>query len=211
MADNTSSQENYIEPNLAYGLRIWWAYYWPTFLISSFLIGILMFLLRRAWEHVLVSTQVVLWANRILPYAVTFVVSILGIYRVLGKNFRSFHIALLPRNATFGVEPPLSRTLKRTLHVWWAFIWRTIVYSAIFRVAGSLALGLSIGILAAIGGTMVATIVSTVLIDGAVGSFIIYSALLDEELGDFRVTLVPRMAVLSATPAVEPAAPNPIP
>jgi hypothetical protein len=208
----SASQGNYIQPNLGYGLRIWWAYYWPTFLISSFIIGILMVLLRRAWENVMVSGHVVLWANRILPYAVTFVVSMLGIHRILRKKFRSFYIALLPRDATFGVES-MSRTLERTLRVWWAFIWRAIVYSVVFRFAGSIAIGLTIGILTAIGGKMGALVpfVSQILIDAAVGSFVIYSGLLDEEFGDFRVTLVPRVAALSATPAVEPTAPNPVP
>ncbi len=212
LRDASVSQENYIQPNLAFGLRIWWAYYWPTFLISSFIIGVLTVLLRRAWENVMVSGLVVLWADRILPYAVIFVVSMLGIHRILGKKFRSFYIALLPRDATLGAEP-LSRTLERTLRVWWAFIWRAIVYSVVFRFAGSIALGLTIGILTAIGGAMGAVVpfVSQVLIDAAVGSFVIYSGLLDEEFGDFRVALVPRMAALSATPAVEPTAPNPVP
>jgi hypothetical protein len=63
-------QRDYIQPNLGHGLRIWWAYYWPTFLISSFVIGVLMVLLRKAWENLVVSGHVVLWANRILPYVV---------------------------------------------------------------------------------------------------------------------------------------------
>jgi hypothetical protein len=205
-------QGDYIQPNLVYGLRIWWAYYWPTFLISSFIIGVLMILLRRAWENVMLSGHFVMWANRVLPYAVIFVVSMLGIHRILGKKFRSFHIALLPRDTTSGAEP-LSQTLERTLRVWWAFIWRNIIYSVVFRFAGSLALGLIIGVLTAIAGKMgaVVSFVSQVLIDAAVGSFVIYSGLLDEEFGDFRVTLVPRVAALSTTPAVEPTAPNPVP
>lgn len=204
------SLENYIQPNLAYGLRIWWAYYWPTFLISSFIIGGLMILMRRAGENVMVSGQFVLWANRILPYAVVFLVSMVGIHRILGKKFRSFYIALLPRDASSDAEP-VPRTLDRTLRVWWAFIWRSITYSVIFRFAGSIALGLAIGILTSIGGIIGAVVpfVSQVLIDAAVGSFVVYSGLLDEEFGDFRVTLVPRVATLTGTPSVEPAAPNP--
>ena len=34
--------------------------------------------------------------------------------------------------------------------------------------------------------------VMQVLIDGAVGLFVIYSGILDEEFGDFRVSLAPR-------------------
>ncbi len=191
------------------GLRIWWAYYWPTFLISSFIIGVLTVLLGRAWEYLILRGQLVLWTNRILPYAVIFFVSMFGIHRILRKKFRSFYIALLPRKASFGAEA-LPRTSERTLRVWWEFIWRSIVYSVIFRFAGSIALGLTFGILASIGGVIGKAVppIFQVLIDAAVGSFVIYSGLLDEEFGDFRVTLLPRVAVLSAIPAVEPTAQN---
>lgn len=207
----SSSQEDYIQPSFAYGLRIWWAYYWPTSLISFFIIGILMVLLRRAWEYLILRDQVVLWVNRILPYAVTFFVSMFGIHRILRKKFQSFYIALLPRNASFGAEA-LPRTSLRALRVWWEFIWRSIVYSVIFRFAGSIALGLTMGILASIGGVVgkVVPLIFQVLIDAAVGSFVIYSGLFDEGFGDFRVTLARRVAVLSATPAVEPTAPDPV-
>lgn len=203
------SQENYIQPNLGHGFRIWWAYYWPTSLISFFLIVVLTVLLRKAWENVMVSTQVVLWANRLLPYVVISAVSVLGIWRILGKKFRSFSIALLPRAPAAGSEP-LPRSFQRTLRVWWEFIWRNVVYSVILRIAGSIALGLTIGLFAAIAGPMggIVTFVSQVLIDGAVGLFVIYSGILDEEFADFRVTLVPRAVVLSAAPAVQPAAPD---
>lgn len=206
------SQEQYIQPSLAYGLRIWWAYYWPTFLVSSFIIGALMVLLRRAWEYLILRDQGVLWTSRILPYAVIFFVSMFGIRRILRKKFRTFSVALLPRGAAFAVEP-LALTLERTLRVWWAFIWRTMFYSLIFRFAGFLALNLTMGILASIGGIAgkVVPVIFQVLIDAAVGSFVIYSGLLDEEFGDFRLTLVPRVVALSATPAIEPTAPNPVP
>lgn len=206
------SQEHYIQPNLGHGLRIWWAYYWPTSLISFTIIVVVSVLLRKAWENDVLSTQVVLWANRILPYAVISAVSILGIWRILAKKFRSFSIALLPRAPAPGGEP-LPRSSQRTLRIWWEFIWRNVVYSAILRVAGSIALSMTIGILASLSGPMggIVTFVSQVLIDGAVGLFVIYSGILDEEFGDFRVTLVPRAVVPSARPAVEPAAPNSLP
>lgn len=208
----STPQGNYIQPNLGHGLRIWWAYYWPTSLISLFIIIVLTVLLRRAWENDVLSTQVVLWANRILPYVVVSAVSMFGIWRILGKKFRSFSIALLPHAPASGGEP-LSRSFQRTLRVWWEFIWRNIVYSVILRIAGSIALSMTIGILATLGGPMRAIVpfVSQVLIDGAVGLFVIYSGILDEEFADFRVTLVPKWAVLGAASAVDPAAPNPVP
>jgi hypothetical protein len=205
------SQKDYIQPSFAYGLRIWWAYYWPTFLISSFIIGVLTILLGRAWEHLVLRHQVFLWVNRILPYAVTFFVSMLGIHRILRKKFQSFYIALMPCNASFSAEA-LPRTSARILRVWWEFIWRSIVYSIIFRFAGSIALGLILGMLASIGGVMgkLVPLLFQILIDAAVGSIVIYSGLLDEEFGDFRVTLVPRVTVPSPTPTVESTAPNPV-
>jgi hypothetical protein len=201
-------QENYLQPNLGHSLRIWWAYYWPTSLISFIIIVVLSVLLRKAWENDTLSTQVVRWANQILPYAVISAVSMLGIWRILGKKFHSFSIALLPRAPASGSEP-LSLSFQRTVRVWWEFIWRLVVYSVIFRIAGSIALSLTIGIFATLGGWTGAFVsfVSQVLMDAAVGLFVIYSGILDEEYADFRVTLVPR-AVVSAAPAVEPAAPN---
>jgi hypothetical protein len=206
---SSPSQENYLQPNLSHSLRIWWAYYWPTSLISFFIIVVLTTLLRKAWENDVLSTQVVRWANQILPYAVVSAVSMLGIWRILRKKFRSFSIALLPRAPASGSEP-LSLSLQRTLRVWWEFIWRNVVYSVILRFAGSIALNLTIGILATLGGPMRAIVpfVSQVLMDGAVGLFVIYSGILDEEFADFRVTLVPRAHILSAAPSAEPAAPN---
>ena len=206
---SSPSQENYLQPNLSHSLRIWWAYYWPTSLISFIIIVVLSVLLRKAWENDTLSTQVVRWANRMLPYAVVSAVSMLGIWRILGRRFHSFSIALLPRAPASGNEP-LSVSLQRTLRVWWEFIWRVVVYSVIFRIAGSIALSLTIGIFATLGGLTGAFVsfVFQVLIDGAVGLFVFYSGILDEEFADFRVTLVPRALILSAAPSVEPAAPN---
>lgn len=160
----------------------------------------------------MLSTQVVRWANLLLPYVVVSAVSILGIWRILGKRFHSFSVALL-RRAPASSSEPLSLSLQRILRVWWEFIWRNLVYSVIFRIAGSIALSLTIGIFAALGGRTGASVsfVFQVLIDGAVGLFVIYSGILDEEFGDFRVTLVPRAVVLTAAPAVEPAAPTSLP
>jgi hypothetical protein len=205
---SSPSQENYLQPNLGHGLRIWWAYYWPTSLISFIIIVVLSVMLRKAWENDVLSTQVVRWANQILPYAVLSAVSILGVWRILAKKFHSFSIALLPRAPATGSQPlPLS--LQRILRVWREFIWRVVVYSVILRIAGSIALSLTIGILATLGGRTGAFVsfVSQGLMDAAVGLFVIYSGILDEEYADFRVTLVPR-AVVSAAPAVEPASPN---
>lgn len=198
----SSPLENYVQPSLGHGLRIWWAYYWPTSLGSLFVVGFLTFLLRKAWENELISRHVVLWSSRILPYVVVYGFSVFTIRYVLGKSFRSFRVALLPRDPLSGTEA-MSRSLGRTIRVWWAFCWRTVVYSLIVRFAGSVALGFTIGILSSMSRAAATWVplIAQVVIDAAVGLFVIYSAILDEEFGDFRVALLPREPALGAVPA----------
>jgi len=198
----SSPLDNYVQPNLGHGLRIWWAYYWPTSLVSLFVIVFLTFLLRKAWENVLISTLVVVWSSRILPYVVVYGFSVFTIRYVLGKSFRSFRVTLLPRDRRDGTQA-MPRSFGRTIRVWWAFCWRTMVYSLIVRFAGSVALGFTIGILSSMSRAAAAwvPIIAEVVIDGAVGLFVIYSAILDEEFGDFRVALLPREPAVRAVPA----------
>jgi hypothetical protein len=195
----SSPLEDYIQPTLGHGLRIWWAYYWPTSLASLFVMGLLTFLLRKAWEDGLISGHVFLWFNQISPYIVVYGLSLFTIRYILGKNFRSFRIALLPRDPVSGAET-IRRSFGRTVRVWWAFCWRTVVYSLIVRFAGSIALGLTIGILSSMSRAAATWVplIAQVVIDGAVGLFVIYSAILDEEFADFRVALLPRAAALGA-------------
>jgi hypothetical protein len=50
-AHSAPGLDDYIQPNLGHGLRIWWAYYWPTTLITlvlSFLLGLAV---RVLWEN----------------------------------------------------------------------------------------------------------------------------------------------------------------
>ena len=102
----SSPLENYVQPTLGHGLRIWWAYYWPTSLVSLFVIVFLTFLLRKAWENVLISAPVVVWSSRILPYVVVYGFSVFTIRYVLGRSFRSFRVALLPRDPRDGTGKP---------------------------------------------------------------------------------------------------------
>jgi hypothetical protein len=55
-------------------------------------------------------------------------------------------------------------------------------------------------------------LVESLVISGAVGLFVIYSNILDEDFGDFRVVLLPREpvpqnAAAAAPPAASPATP----
>ncbi len=200
--------EDYIQPTLNHGLRVWWAYYWPTSLISFVVIVAISIALRMAWQNFLVTGHFVLWANRILPYAVVYTVSLGLIHYVLAKRFRHFCIALLPLGVSSTTQP-LPRTFARTARVWWAFSWRSIVFSVILRFAGGIAIGFVVAALSMMGPVMTALvpILSQVIIDGAVGLFVMYSAILDEEFGDFRVALLPRKDI----PPVAAAAPTPSP
>lgn len=46
---------SYIQPNLGHGLRIWWAFYWPTTLIATILTVVVNIALRRLYEDTMVS------------------------------------------------------------------------------------------------------------------------------------------------------------
>ena len=202
--------DSYIQPTLGHGLRIWWAYYWPTNLIAAVLIFCFQFWLRKLYENVILSARATVIAMRILPYATTYIVAFFIIWYVLGKRFRHFRIALLP--AAGGADAqPLRRTFKRTLRVWWAFSWRTILYLVIASVAASVSLGMLTGFLSEMGRAMAVLVplLESLLLSGAVGLFVIYSNILDEEFGDFRVVLLPRNPVQPTVAAPAPALQNP--
>lgn len=197
---------NYIQPTLSHGLRIWWAYYWPTNLIAAVIVFCFQFWLRKLYENVILSARAVVIAMRILPYATTYVVVFKIIWYVLGKRFRHFRIALLPTAGGADAQP-LRRTFKRTLRVWWAFSWRTILYLVIASVAASVSLGMLTGFLSEMGRVMaiVVPVLESLVLSGAIGLFVIYSNILDEEFGDFRVVLLPRNSEQQTLPASTPA------
>jgi len=62
----SATLEDYIQPTLNHGLRVWWAYYWPTSLISFVLIAMISVALRVAWRNALLSANFVRWASSIL-------------------------------------------------------------------------------------------------------------------------------------------------
>jgi hypothetical protein len=110
--------ENYIQPTLGHGLRVWWAYYWPTSLISIVILGFSTVLWRKAWENGMLSGCAVAWADRIMPFLVVYIVSVPTIRYVLGKSFRSFRVALLPRHLSSSAEV-LPASFRRSIRVWW--------------------------------------------------------------------------------------------
>jgi len=200
------TQSAYIQPTLGHGLRIWWAYYWPTNLIAGVIVAFFQFWLRKLYEDVILSAHATVIAMRILPYATTYIVAFFIIWYVLGKRFRHFRIALLPRAGATDAQP-LRRTFKRTLRVWWTFSWRSALYLIIATFVATVSLGVLMGVLSAMGRAMaiLVPLLESLLLSGAIGLFVIYSNILDEEFGDFRVVLLPRNSVPQALPTSTPA------
>jgi hypothetical protein len=204
-ANSSAPPDNYIQPNLGHGLRIWWAFYWRTALGSGVLSAGVNITLRYFSDDpasVLIS--------RYDAYIFYYLTAFFMIAYILRKDFRSFRIGLLSSHGGEGAQL-LPQTLRRTARVWWTFCWRAVVYRIIVAVVASFPLGWILGFLAAVlaGPKTVALVNLTlqIVLDGAVGMFVIYSNILDEDISDFRVALVPRTAstgllTTAAVPAV---------
>jgi hypothetical protein len=202
---------DYIQPNLGHGLRIWWAFFWPTSLVTTALsIGITI-LLRSVYEDTTVPGSLIGPVIRYHVYVVNYVVAFVVMAYILRKNFRHFRIGLLSNHGGDGAEP-LPPTFRRTARVWWTYSWRSFLYRIIVLFAVSFPLGWITGFLIAIFKQVPAipvlvNLVSASAVDGAVGLFVIYSNILDEDISDFRVALLPRAVSSGAIAA--PAAPCP--
>lgn len=213
VASVAAPPSNYIQPTLNHGLRIWWAYYWPTNVIATILVFCSAFWVRKLYEGGSLSANATIWVLRVLPYVTTYLVALLIIRYVLAKRFRRFRIGLLP-SAGGGDARPLRPTWKRTIRVWWTFSWRSILYVIVLSFAASVSLGMLMGFLSEMGRAMaiLVPLAESLVISGAVGLFVIYSNILDEDFGDFRVVLLPREpvpqnAAAAAPPAASPASP----
>lgn len=212
VASAAAPPSNYIQPTLSHGLRIWWAYYWPTTLIAAVLSFCVAYWLRVLYQDLVVSATVFIWVARLQSYVLPSLVAIFAIQYVLRRRFRRFRIALVSTSVTEGTER-LAVTAIRGLRVWWTFTWRTIVYEAIAYVVVILPLGWFVVIFAP--GpifTAIFFLLVGIVINGAISLFIIYSNILDEDFGDFRVVLLPREpvpqnAAAAAPPAASPATP----
>ncbi|MGH9732332.1 MAG: hypothetical protein ACRD4A_11570 [Candidatus Acidiferrales bacterium] len=208
-ANAAAPPPNYIQPTLNHGLRIWWAYYWPTTLVVAVLSFCVTYWLRVLYQDLVVSAAVFIWAARLQIYALTYLVAIFAIQYILRRPFRRFRIALVSTSVAESTER-LAVTPVRGLRVWWTFTWRTIVYAAIAYVVVILPLGWFVGIFAP--GPIFTTIfflLVGIVINGAISLFIIYSNILDEDFGDFRVVLLPREPVPQNAAAAAPPAASP--
>jgi hypothetical protein len=125
-----SAMADYIQPNLGHGLRIWWAYYWPTTLISLILGYLLGIVVRALWENFILPARTLVPVTRFGPYVINYVVALFVMRYVLGKTFRHFRLGLVPSGSAAPAET-LKPTFVRTLRVWWMFTWRTVLYTAL--------------------------------------------------------------------------------
>lgn len=202
--------QDYIQPDLGYGLRIWWAFYWPTVLCQFLLTFGVNKVIGRYLEDPLLplsTARALLLVARLDAFFFYYVFAFLMIGALLRRNFRHFRIRLLSTRAG-GAAEELPPNFRRTARVWWTFCWRAVVYRIIAAFAISFPLSWVVGFLQAIFPRVAGLLNMSVqvLLDAAIGMFVIYSSILDEDISDFRVALVPRAP--SPAPAVIPSAPE---
>lgn len=185
---------DYIQPNLSHGLRIWWALFWRTTLISSI-----------AYSGPTLAFHVGLPSYWSYPF--NYGAALAMMYFIVRKRFRNFHIRLVAiGDRTLVLEP----TFWRVFRIWWTFTWRTLVYRIVLSFAMSVPMAFVSGAVAVIYPPLgpAFTVFAGLAVDAGVGLFTIYSSILDEEIADFCVTLAPNSAseILPNTAAASPPA-----
>ncbi|MGB6430989.1 MAG: hypothetical protein WBF06_10405 [Candidatus Acidiferrales bacterium] len=209
-AETATTVSDYIQPTLGHGLRIWWAFYWRNTVISAILVAALILAAKPLLASGAITragfNSLILFGQWIITYAVAIPV----FHFILRKRFRDFRIALVVPGGAPSAQV-LAPTLPRTLRIWWTYSWRTVIYRLILGFVASLPLGLLIGTLAGIFPRLAPTFsfLAGSIIEGAVGLFVIYSNILDEDFSDFRVNLMPRrISAAVPVPAAEGGAAN---
>ena len=196
----------YIQSNLGHALRVWWAYFWPTTLIT-FLLGILLgIVVRVLYENVILPGTILIPVSKYGGYVINYVVALFIMRYILGKKFRHFRLALVS-SADLASTPALPVTWQRTLRVWWTFTWRTLVYSILAFAFVLYPMGMFVGLFrpSPLFSTVFFFLLGTAS-GGALSMFVIYSNILEEDIGDFRVVLLPPN---EQAPAQSPLATNP--
>lgn len=93
---------NYIQPNLGHGLRIWWAFHWPTTLIATALSVGLHVALRYIYENTSPPGSLIGPIMKFDAYFFTYAVALFVMYYILRKNFRQFRVGLLSNHGGRG-------------------------------------------------------------------------------------------------------------
>lgn len=182
---------DYIQPNLGHGLRIWWAFYWRNTLVALVLGLQLGAVVQWIGDKGMVSDRMRPLFLQFGNYALNYVPAIFVMYYIVRKRFRSFRIRLtsIGGDSVQALQP----TPKRIFRIWWTFTWRTAVYTVILTVAMTVPMGFVMGAAAAISPAFgkAFDMLQSLVVAGAIGLFVIYSNILDEEIADFCVGLVP--------------------
>jgi hypothetical protein len=178
-AQSVAPHDDYIQPNLSYGLRIWWALYWRTILINIFV-----YTGPTLTFHLALAPY---WS-----YSFNYGAALAMMYFVIRKRFRKFHIRLVSVADRSQVLEP---TFWRIFRIWWTFAWRSVVYRIILSFALNVPLAFVSGAVQVIYPPLgiAFAIFAQLAIDAGVGLFTVYSNILDEELADFCVTLAPNI------------------
>jgi hypothetical protein len=176
-AQPVTPDSDYVQPNLSHGLRIWWALFWRTTVVD-----ILFYNAPTLALHLALASY---WG-----YSFNYGAALAMMHFVVRKRFRHFRVRLVSiADRTQTLEP----TFLRIFRIWWTFTWRSIVYRIVLSFAMNVPLGFVSGAVAVIYPPLgpAFTVFAGLAIDAAVGLFTIYSSILDEEIADFCVTLVP--------------------
>jgi hypothetical protein len=208
-------KNQYIQPTLQHGLRIWWAYYWRNeviALILGFQLGaFVQWLVTKGWAPYTYRALLIQGGGIALNYIPAAAV----LYYVFRKKFRSFRIRLTPLGLVES-DQEFTLTPKRAFRIWWTFTWRGIVYTLVLLFITNIPMGFLVSAVTAISPAVgqIFGLLTGIGIAAAVGLFVIYSNLLDEDIGDFHIGLVskspskqvPLAAIASSTDTVGPAA-----
>jgi hypothetical protein len=189
---------NYIQPNFGHGLRIWWAFFWPTSLIAAILTTGLNFIVKLGYENSHIPASVAATILKFDNFVVSYIVALFVMDYILDKKFRHFRVALLTNQGEEGAQQ-LNSTLARAVRVWWTYSWRTAVYRVIATFVATIPISVMIGVFDRAPSVQAAVrFLFLVAIDAAAGLFVIYSNIIDEDFGDFRVCLLPLQPSASA-------------
>jgi hypothetical protein len=192
----------YIQPTLSHGLRVWWAYYWPTTLIVGLLAYCVSYWVRIFYDRLVIEALTAKVALFVSPYLLTAATGLLIFRYLLGKRFRHFRLALVPPGYNVG-SPPIPPIWRRTIRVWWTFTWRAVIYGIVLAFLLSIPMGAFFGMFVGTTNRFLAILIPLVeqlIIAGGVGLFVMYSNVLDEDFSDFRVVLLPREAPAPQAP-----------
>jgi hypothetical protein len=207
LGDGPATEIEYVPKTVGRALRIWWAFYWRKLILFAALVAALVMAVDRLNETGSIPFRFSYDLIGFGPYVVNYAAALFVLHFILRKQFKTFRIALVAiQNAA---AEPLPPTPSRTLRIWWTYSWRTFAYSIGIYLVVSLPMALLVGTLGTIFPRWndVFAYSAALAIEGAAGLFVIYSNILDEDFGDFRVLLLSRPGPTPAT-TVAPVTPS---